>query len=87
MSKIRHKGSKGPNGKMPSLPAVTDAYAGGNSQVAKHAKEKKRGGAVQVEGGKGKVRMDKPKRASGGRVGANTRPFSTAANISKTAES
>lgn len=87
MSKIRHKGSKGSTGNMPALPAVGNAYAGGNSVVAKSAKAKKKGGAVMVEGGKGKPRLDKPKRASGGRVGANTHPFSTAANTSKTAES
>lgn len=72
-------------------------YDGGDSNVAKEAKETeqpmKRGGAVKKEmgkvmGEKGKKRMDRPHRASGGRVssdkapmapGAATHPFSSAA--------
>ncbi len=85
MSKIRHKNSKGSMGEKPAQPAVSTAYAGGNSVVAKHAKERKRGG--RVEGAKPPMRADKPKRASGGKVGANTHPLSTAANTTKSAES
>lgn len=52
-------------------------YAGGNSNVAKEAAERKRGGkVVSMEGGKSAPRLDK--RARGGRVGADKSPFSSA---------
>ncbi len=58
-------------------------YEGGNSKVAKEAKARKSGGAVErAEGGKvpGRAsggRLDK--RARGGRSGADKSPFSSAA--------
>lgn len=58
-------------------------YSGGESNVAKEAMEKKRGGKVveKMESKKSKARMDKrPRRASGGRVGSDKRPFSSAAS-------
>ena len=65
--------------KMTSKPA---RYAGGNPYVIEDAKERKRGGFVKkgmsAEGEKSKHRMDRPKRASGGRVGSDKNPFSSA---------
>lgn len=62
-------------------------YAGGDSNVLKEAKARKRGGMCKKEGGKamGKEamkRLDRPMRKSGGKVGANERPLSTAAHTS-----
>lgn len=57
-------------------------YSGGSSHVAKEAEEKKRGGKVveKMEGKKARHRMDKrPRKASGGRVGSDRAPFSSAA--------
>lgn len=84
--KARHKASGG-----------RTFYDGAKSKVAKEAAETKQpmktGGAVKkemgkVEGDRGKKRMDRPHRASGGRVGSDkspmapgsaTHPFSSAA--------
>lgn len=54
-------------------------YAGGGSNVAKEAAERKRGGKVvgKVAGAKAAPRLDK--RARGGRVGADKNPYSSAA--------
>ncbi len=62
-----------------------EVYSGAGSNVVKEAEEKKHGGRVKKEvekpeGHKAKMRMDKrPRRASGGRVGADKSPFSSAA--------
>lgn len=67
-------------------------YAGGGSHVAKEAEEKKHGGAVKkhvgkMDGHKGKHRLDKrPRRAHGGRVGADKTPFSSAARPAENTE-
>lgn len=60
-------------------------YDAQGSEVEKEAEEKKHGGKVKkhadggkVEGKKPKMRMDRPCRASGGRVGADKAPFSSA---------
>lgn len=51
----------------------------GNPNVFKEAKQRKRGGkACAPEGEKAKMRMDRPRRASGGKVGSDKRPFSSA---------
>lgn len=57
----------------------------GNPDVLEEAHEKhKKGGRVKkkhemhAEGEKSKHRMDRPKRASGGRVGSDKNPFSSA---------
>ncbi len=76
MSRARHaKSCKADGGKVPMI-------AAGNPNVIKEAESKKKGGRVKkmvgMEGGKSKHRMDRPRRASGGKVGANTHPFSTA---------
>lgn len=59
--------------------------ASGNPDVLEEAHEKhKKGGRVMkkkemhAEGGKSGHRMDKPRRASGGRVGSDRNPFSSA---------
>lgn len=67
-------------------------YSGSGSNVVKEAMEKKHGGAVKKEvdkpeGKKPKARMDKrPRRASGGRVGADKSPFSSAARPGQNTE-
>jgi hypothetical protein len=58
--------------------------AGGNPNVFKEAKARKKGGkACMPEGGLAKARMDKPRRARGGAVGADKHPFSSAHKVSK----
>lgn len=78
MSRARHRKSGG------GLPMV----ASGNPNVIKEAEEKKRGGRAKrkdggkviglMTGGGVKPRMDRPGRKSGGAVGANKMPLSTA---------
>ena len=51
-------------------------YAGGDSNVIKEAKARKKGGACKAEGGKAAKRLDRPARKSGGKV------FSEAASTS-----
>jgi len=69
-----------------------EVYSGAGSNVVKEAMEKKRGGMVKKEvekpeGKKAKMRMDKrPRRASGGRVGADRSPFSSAARPAQNTE-
>jgi hypothetical protein len=62
-------------------------YAGGDSNVVKEAKKRKKGGKVvkavkkdgmKAGGMKSAARLDRPCRKSGGKVGANERPLSTA---------
>lgn len=67
-----------------SLPKTV--YAGSGSNVIKAAMERKRGGAVKkdegkVEGAKAKMRLDRPGRKKGGRVGADSAPLSSAAKV------
>src|SRR6185437_5671653 len=63
-----------------------EVYSGAGSNVVKEAEEKKHGGRVKKEvekpeGKKAKHRMDKrPRKASGGRVGSDKHPFSSAAS-------
>lgn len=84
MSRARH-GLK-PKGK-------PDDYSGsGKPNVVKDAMEKKFGGKVakevdKPEGKKAKHRMDKrPRKASGGRVGSDKSPFSSAASPKQNTE-
>jgi len=74
--------------------------ASGNPDVFKEAEgeesydkgdERKKGGKVKkkemyAEGGKAHHRMDRPKRARGGGVGADRHPFSSAKAVHKAAE-
>lgn len=52
----------------------------GNPKVFEEAAKRKKGGKVcgPVEGKMAKMRMDRPKRASGGGVGSNRNPLSSA---------
>lgn len=61
-------------------PSMT--YAGGDSNVVKEAKARKKGGSCKAMGGKAAKRLDRPARKTGGKVGANERPLSTAAHTS-----
>lgn len=56
------------------------AVAGGNPNVISEAEEKKSGGKAvgKVMGGKSRMRLDKPGRKVGGRVGADKSPLSSA---------
>jgi len=72
------------------------AYDAEGSNVEKEAEERKRGGAVKkerkhggrvkeearIEGKKAKMRLDRPGRKSGGRVGSDKSPLSSAHNVS-----
>lgn len=84
MSRARHMKKKASGGSV--------YYSGGKSNVAKEASEKKHGGEVKKEvdkpeGKKAKARMDKrPRRASGGRVGSDKSPFSSAARPGQNTE-
>jgi len=56
----------------------------GNPNVFKEAKQRKKGGAVcKPDGAMAKGRMDRPRRASGGGVGADKHPFSSAHKATK----
>ena len=82
MSRARHNTIKRASGG--SVPEKVS----GNPNVFKEAAERKRGGAVKratggkvierMTGGAVRPRLDRPGRKSGGRVGANTSPLSTA---------
>ena len=77
--KARHKRAEGGRVK---------AYDAEGSNVEKEAKERKRGGKVEkpamkrdehrVEGKMAKMRLDRPARKAGGRVGADKSPLSSA---------
>ena len=85
MSKMRHKKSGGSVGndmdgaKESQGSAKIQKYTPDN-EVEKEAEKKARGG--KVEGAKPKARMDRAKRASGGRVGSDKSPFSSAHIVS-----
>lgn len=89
-----HKGHKAGGGRI-------GMKAAGNPDVFKEAEgeesydkgdERKRGGKVKMkkemhaEGKKANHRMDRPKRARGGSVGADRHPFSSAKPVHKAAE-
>jgi hypothetical protein len=61
------------------------AYDAADSNVRKEADERKKGGRVKaehkVEGERSKMHMGRPKRASGGRVGADKSPFTSARKV------
>lgn len=67
-------------------PASREVYAGKDSNVVREADERRRGGPVRkrreggrVEGKIAKMRLDRPGRKTGGRVGADRSPLSEAA--------
>lgn len=79
MSRARHKKADG---------GRINMKVSGNPDVFKEAEDRKKGGKVKratggkviglMTGGGVKARMDRPRRQSGGRVGANKAPLSTA---------
>lgn len=85
MSKMKHKFEGGKVSNDEEAPSKdVKAYDAQGSKVEEEAKEKKHGGKVKradggkVEGKKPKMRMDRPCRAAGGRVGSDKAPFSSA---------
>ena len=59
-------------------------YAGAGSNVVKEASKYKRGGKVKhvgMHGMKAGERLDRPKRKSGGGVGSDMKPFSSAHKV------
>ena len=80
MSRARHKMDKDCRAKGGRVGMVVsgnpDVLAEAHEKHAKGGKVKKHG--MSAEGKKGKHRMDRPKRASGGRVGSDKNPFSSA---------
>ena len=94
MSKMRHKKSGGSVGtdmdgnEESKGSAKTQKYTPENN-VEKESEERKKGGRVEkrarggmVEGEKPKHRLDRPKRKSGGRVGSDKSPLSSAHVVS-----
>lgn len=81
------KGNSPMKGVVMADPPVTTAYSGGGSKTAAAAMKRKRGGAVmsdaKPEGMMAKKRFDRPGRKTGGRVGCDTAPLSSAARMSK----
>ena len=59
-------------------------YAKGDER--KHGGKVKKKKEVHAEGEKSKHRMDRPRRAKGGRVGSDHQPFSSAKTVHKAAE-
>lgn len=78
MSRSRHSKKKADGGSITM--GGGSVQGGGNPNVIKEAHEKKRGGKVKMamKGAKAKMRLDKPGRKTGGRVGANSHPLSSA---------
>jgi hypothetical protein len=82
MSRLKHKRASG--GVVPKEDTPKSYTA--DSNVKKEAEERKDGGRVKkkkegekVEGKMTKMRLDRPGRKSGGRVGADSGPLSSAA--------
>jgi len=75
MSRARHK--KKASGGMVDMNGGREK-GGGNPAVIKEAEERKKGGKVKMAGAKAKHRLDKPGRKTGGRVGADRSPLSSA---------
>lgn len=87
MSRARHRKDGG----------RTPDKVSGNPNVFKEAAERKNGGAVKrnaggkvigrMDGGAVRPRLDKPGRKSGGRVGADKSPLSSAHKVSSPSKS
>lgn len=85
MSRARHKMDKACRANGGGIGGRDGMWVSGNPDVKKEAEELKRGGKVKKKGGmhaegkKASHRMDRPKRARGGKVsGSNMNPFSSA---------
>lgn len=83
MSRARHGGTKMTGGHMPSNPAPS--LSAGKAKVADEAEapSKPFKGGGRVGGKKAAMRLDRPGRKRGGRVGADCAPLSTAAGTSE----
>ena len=91
-SKVHHSDEHPKEGDFAHDEAPSEVYAGAGSNVVKEAKEKKHGGRTKrkhgghvhhmgkVHGEHAKHRADRPKRKSGGKVGSNMHPLSSAAH-------
>lgn len=73
-------------------PSPSSVYAGKGSKVVEEADQKKKGGAVcakkdggKVEGGVSRLRLDRPGRKMGGRVGCDGAPMSSASRTTNPA--
>ncbi len=86
--KGKMKNCRKDGGVVPKDESPKDVYTGSGSNVVKEADKRKDGGRVKkkemgkVDGKKSKMRLDRPGRKSGGRVGADTSPLSSAAKTS-----
>ncbi|WP_155773393.1 hypothetical protein [Rhizobium leguminosarum] len=86
--KSKMKNCRKDGGVVPKDASPKKVYAGADSNVVKEAEERKDGGRVKkkemgkVDGKMSKMRLDRPGRKSGGRVGADTSPLSSAAKTS-----
>lgn len=76
----RHDVQKLASGGVAKLPSVSRISGTAGDPVFSEAKERKFGGAVA--GAKSATRVDRPGRKSGGRVGADKSPLSSAARSS-----
>lgn len=85
---MKGKMKRAGGGVVPTDEAPREVYAGGGSNVVKEADERKKGGPVKAKkevkmhGMKTKMRLDRPGRKMGGRVGADKSPLSSAARTS-----
>ena len=81
------KGGKVEHGEHDEDPTPKEVYAGAGSNVVKEASHKKRGGKVHhgkhvdMHGHKAHHHLGRPKRKSGGGVGSDMKPFSSAHNV------
>lgn len=82
---MKGKAKRAGGGVVPKDDSPKDVYAGADSPTRKEADERKHGGRVKkkeggkVEGKMSKMRLDRPGRKAGGRVGAERSPLSEAA--------
>jgi hypothetical protein len=87
MSKARHERYKVTGPEKQAVQMTPKVYSGQDSNVDDEAMERKNGGRTKrkrggmIDGMPGKKRMDRPGRKSGGGIGANKTPLSTAATI------
>lgn len=81
------------HGKHKASGGRTDMVVSGNPDVLKEAHEKKKGGRVHkakhvghMHGGVARHRLDRPGRKTGGRVGADKSPLSSAHSVTSAAK-
>lgn len=78
-----HRGKHASGGVVEQENTPSDTYSGASSNVKKEAAERKRGGRAKdapMFGGKGAKNAGRKPRKSGGKVGADSNPFSSAKN-------